>query len=78
MIKTRRRVLATIARAVAVNPTFARAASAGKLVSALNASVISCVISEVLGYNAQEKFLADGKSQGGPVLYISGQPLARS
>ena len=62
MKRTRRQVLAlggNIAALMAVNSPITLAAGAKKLsfgvgLKALNASVINCVIGEVLGYNAQE------------------------
>src|SRR5437763_12901626 len=72
MIGTRRQMLAlggNIAALMAVNAPIALAADAKKLsfgvgLKALNASVINCVIGEVLGYNAQEGFSIDVQALG--------------
>src|SRR5437763_15114743 len=72
MIGTRRQMLAlggNIAALMAVNAPIARAAAPKKLsfgvgLKALNASVINCVIGEVLGYNAQEGISHDVQALG--------------
>ena len=72
MLRTRRQVLALggqVAALMAVNAPMALAAETRKLsfgvgLKALNATVINCVIGEVLGYNAQEGFSLDLQALG--------------
>jgi NitT/TauT family transport system substrate-binding protein len=72
MMRTRRQVLASgggVAALMAAGAPFARAADARKLsfgvgLKALNATVINCVIGEVLGYNASEGFSIDVQALG--------------
>jgi NitT/TauT family transport system substrate-binding protein len=72
MIGTRRQMLAlggNVAALMAVNASRGLAAEPTKLslgvgLKALNASVINCVIGEVLGYNAQEGFSLDVRALG--------------
>ena len=72
MMRTRRQVLAlggSVAALMAAGAPLARAADAKKLsfgvgLKALNASVINCVIGEVLGYNASEGFSIDVQALG--------------